>query len=152
MIITFSTLLLGIQGVPTTSTNVHRHLHHQPLAACTSNPNPVLEDHRQTIIKMATEAWKSIGTSSRGNLPQAIASLSTLWLMDLQVEFADTVQLLDIESELYGRVHVAKQLAEEGLGALLSAYVLSGEKQLLERAIEVAMLYQTPGKKEQFFS
>ncbi len=99
---------------------------------------------------MAAEAWRSIGSSVRGNLPQAIASLGTLWLMDLRVEFDDARHLLDIESGLYGRKKVVRQLAEseESLGALLSAYALSGDEQLLGWAKEVAALYEAPGKKK----
>ena len=109
------------------------------------SPDKLTQHRREFIADMAREAWLSIGKSPTAELKNIVAGMSTLWLMDLKEEFARGKQLIETELRVSGQESVAKGLKEDGPGALLSAYVLSGDETLLGRAQEIADLYKIPG-------
>ncbi|GAB7347705.1 hypothetical protein MBLNU459_g5264t2 [Dothideomycetes sp. NU459] len=73
-----------------------------------------------------------------------VDTLDTLWIMDMKTEFHDATEVLlqiDFTTSTQGDINVFETTIRY-LGGFVSAYDLSGDRRLLDKAIEVAeMLY-----------
>ncbi|EOD45039.1 putative glycosyl hydrolase family 47 protein [Neofusicoccum parvum UCRNP2] len=119
------------------------------------------ETRRGDVKKAFQKAWKSYkenawlqdelspitGTSKStfgGWAATLVDALDTLWIMDMKKEFEEAVRAvanIDFSSSSVETVNVFETTIRY-LGGFLGAYDLSGDKRLLEKAVEVAdMLY-----------
>lgn len=120
-------------------------------------PSSTNEYRRQFVVNMTREAWNAYARSAWGQdhlLPLSlghlegwkaysgqtiVGSLSTLWLMDLKEEF--TLAKRWVEKEM-----IVDDRCLPKLGALLSAFALTGDPLFKDKAAEIANLYTPAGK------
>ena len=120
------------------------------------------ESRRETVKKMAHEAWLAYlthawghgeidfrenacyGWFGRNSGYTIVASLSTLWIMGFQDEFERGRKWIETKldfSKVYQWAEVSRTISDY-IGGLLSCYALSGDRMFIEKAKQIAIIIE----------